>query len=277
MAAQKNQSDRELLELILNRVNTTENAVKETKEELSEALHGVKFIEEEFEDMRYKLKCCEERMEQMENGFIHKFTEMGNRSRRNNIILHGIEEGSESEYAGCEHFVENFIQSTMGRRVEIEEAYRINQFIASTDSGTRPPRVILARCLRLSDREYILTDGRKLLKDYRQTNGRKVFLTDDIEPCTREEDKKLRAKAKQFREAGYVAIIPFTTPRILRYKNKNVPRAKWETYRGNSIPRLTATQSDDVSWPTTAGSSNTLPKHTGTPPAQSYVTPFQAY
>ena len=231
-------SDRELLEIIHaeigsvnKRLDTVEQSVTEWKKEttgsLTELERGVSFIEAEFEDMKGTLFTFEQRIAELEAHIEGRLTDLGNRSRRNNIILHNVQEKAEGE--DCIKFVQDFIKETMNKEVEIEAAHRTPAF-RQDPSKTR---IIHAKCLRRKDRDYLLTEGRKALKAYTQPNGRKVFITDDLEPQTREEDRKLREKARSLREEGYVAVIPFKVPRVLIYKRKDSPNSPWTTIHPN--------------------------------------------
>lgn len=230
----KHLSDRELLEGIhkeisnvSTRLDTVEHSVYEWKKEITGSLQelerGVSFIEYEFEEMKGSLLTFEQRIAEIENHFEDRLTDLGNRSRRNNMILHNVQEKAEGE--DCIKFVQDFIKNTMNVEVEIEAAHRT----PAVRHDPSKARIIHARCLRRKDRDLLLTEGRKLLKSYTQPNGRKVFITDDLEPRTREEDKKLREKARALREEGYIAVIPLKIPRVLLYKKKDLPSSPWKT------------------------------------------------
>lgn len=123
----------------------------------------------------------------------------------------------EAKPKSMKEFIENFILANLGLKVEIDAAHRTNrQQTNAADSNPRP-RLIHARCLRRWDRDIILRTATKL-KD-KTFKGNAVYITDDIDPATREEHKKLVPIMKDMREnKGYFAYIPWSVPRVIRYK-----------------------------------------------------------
>ena len=112
-----------------------------------------------------------------------------------------------------ERFVESFIRKELGIDVQIDAAHRTNG--AHFDKSK--PRLIHARCLRREDRDKILRAAPSSLKT-RKFKGNSVYFTDDIDPSTREVHKSLLIKMKEMRSQGYFAYIPWTVPRVIKYK-----------------------------------------------------------
>ena len=110
-----------------------------------------------------------------------------------------------------ERFVETFIRKELGLDVQIDAAHRTN------GTSSDKPRLIHARCLRREDRDKVLREAPSKLKS-RKFKGNPVYFTDDIDPSTRDIHKKLLVKMKEMRMQGYFAYIPWTVPRVIKYK-----------------------------------------------------------
>ncbi len=59
--------------------------------------------------------------------------------------------------------------------------------------------------------------------------GNSVYVSDDVEPATREIHRQLVTKMKEFRQQGMLAYIPWSVPRVLKYREHQGGQLK--TYR----------------------------------------------
>ena len=168
--------------------------------------------------------------------------DLQNRSRRNNIILHGIPEGAEGSQK-CEEFVSSLIINHMklqdGEAIEIERAHRTpgrKPANPATVSGPSRPRPIHCKLLRFGDREFILKNAAKSLRNnpYKNSN---IFITDDVTERIRNFRKQLRENELQTIRRDHrvhFAYIPWSIPPMIKYK---LHTGAFKTYRcGEAIP-----------------------------------------
>ena len=113
-----------------------------------------------------------------------------------------------------ERLMEQFLRKELGVDVEVDAAHRTNSKIL--DENDDRPRLIHVRCLRRGDRDKILKAAPTKLRG-RKFEGQAVFITDDVDPATREDHKKLVIKMKEMREEKrFFAFIPWSVPRVIR-------------------------------------------------------------
>ena len=135
-----------------------------------------------------------------------------------------------------ERLMEQFLLKELGLKVEVDAAHRTNSRVQN-DSDNRP-RLIHVRCLRREDRDRILKAAPAKLRG-RKFNGESVFVTDDIDPETREDHKRLVVKMKEMREVKkYFAFVPWSVPRVTRYKEgRHDSDLPLQTYRLHASER----------------------------------------
>jgi len=139
-------------------------------------------------DMKKKVesKADEARVLKLESTLI----DLQNRSRHNNIVFWNVPEGSEKDVSMIE-FVKNLLQEQMGLdeagEIKIMRVHHTPTTIRKDASKPRPIHVYL---LRYSDRQYILANAAKCLKD-NQYEGSTLFISDDVTKEVREQRKKL--------------------------------------------------------------------------------------
>lgn len=94
---------------------------------------------------------------------------------------------------------------------------RIHRTPSLADQNNPNPRIVHAKFLNWADREEIIKKAPKAL---RQTL---LFFPDDIDPCTKKEEQLLKVKMREIRDDGRIAFIPFTIPRVLKYRDATGP------------------------------------------------------
>ena len=123
--------------------------------------------------------------------------DLQNHSQRNNIIVYGIPVGSENGQK-CENFMSAFFTQHMqldgGQDIEIKRAHRTPGHRSPASSSSRP-RPIHCRLLRSGDREYILKNASKTLRN-NPYNKSKIFITDDVTELIRYASKSFAFPAK---------------------------------------------------------------------------------
>lgn len=158
-----------------------------------------------------------------------KMEDLENRSKRNNIVIWGVEEGSEKDHSSMEEFIDAAIFQglmNLGKNIEVMRAHRTN--IHQDDSSPPKPRPIHIYLLRYTDKVFILKSAASKLKDNKYKNSQ-LFVSDDVSKTVRKERAELRkeylptVKAKpnvQF------AFIPWSVPAQILYKEDGAERLK---------------------------------------------------
>ncbi|XP_041467499.1 uncharacterized protein LOC121417833 [Lytechinus variegatus] len=229
----------QLLREILNKVSGLENLYKKVDiisekvvniERKVEALdtriidleQGFEFIETEVMDLKRQVEEIKDMKADVKyaNELKRNVVDLVNRSKRNNVVLHGIPEGVEGDAHDCSHFVKEFFDTHMNvSNVEVERAHRTpggRSRQRDATVATARPRPIHVKLLRFNDREKILKRS-AALKDVR-IKDKKIGISDDVHPETREEHRKLMIRVKKLREEGKFAFIPNSIPRVIKYK-----------------------------------------------------------
>ena len=142
-----------------------------------------------------------------------------NRNKRNNVVLHNVPEGAEGSNIDCTGLVHTFLRDTMGipQAMEIERAHRTPMTSRpGTSDANAKPRPIHVRFLRYRDREVMLKTSTQ--KRNLEIRGKRIFISDDVHKDTREQHRRLMKKVKEMREKGNFAFIPWSVPRVIKYK-----------------------------------------------------------
>ena len=160
-------------------------------------------------------------MDALEN----QLDDLGNRSRRNNVVFWGIPETSEGDSTDCRPLVQEFIEKHMGIEhcggpIEIERAHRspMGKLAKAQADQRGKPRPIHVKFLRYGDRDSVLRAAPKSLKD-KLYQGSRVFITDDVSEKVRAERKKLISIRNKIRKEGNFAVVPWTVPACLLVKH----------------------------------------------------------
>ena len=157
-----------------------------------------------------------------------KINDLQNRSRRNNVVFWNVPEGSENGMP-----MTQFIQGILSEHMKLEDAESIEIMRAHRSPTTRTigaskPRPIHVYLLRYKDRQFILANAAKTLKDnpYKESN---LYISDDVTKDVRDERKQLKEKhlnnLRQNEEVVF-AYVPWTIPAIIVYKVKDQPALK---------------------------------------------------
>ena len=199
---------------------------------LEEIQHGiVKDVDELKQSLRDSQQKIEEKADRIETAVLMgRIEDLENRSKLNNTVIWGVEEGSKGAYTSMEEFVSVAIfQGLMNleREVEVMRAHRTNIKQGANNPKPRPIHVYL---LRYTDRVFILKSAASKLKDNKYKNTQ-LFISDDVSRAVRKEGAKLRkgylpsVKAKtniQF------AFIPWSVPAQVLYKEDGTEKLKSE-------------------------------------------------
>ena len=151
-----------------------------------------------------------------------KIDDLENRSKRNNVVIWGLNEGAEKDYNSVEEFLkEELFSKHMGLgNIEVMRAYRTKINQASASASTPQPRPIHVYLLRYPDKGRILNATTNTLKDNPFCDSQ-IFISDDMSKLVRSERAKLRKdqlKQLKEREGVQLAFIPWSFPAQILYK-----------------------------------------------------------
>ena len=194
---------------------------------LSDLEHGTEFLELEVSEIKQNVSEIREMKANLQyvNELKKNVVDLVNRSKQNNVILHGVPEGEEISADGtqdCVTYARNFFVNHMNMhdKVEIERAHRtprVKRPTAANGGSSDRPRPIHVKLLRFTDREAILKRSSTLKG--KTIRGSKIGISDDVHKDTRMEHKQLMVKVRKMREENKFAFIPNTVPRVIKYKD----------------------------------------------------------
>jgi hypothetical protein len=197
------------------KVESNEKQIKDIGDQVADNIEKLF----ELEDRINKVVPCKEELTKLQD----QVEDQANRMRRNNIIIHGMPEGSEGKDAhDCRKFVNNFLSKHMkidgAREFEIERAHRSPTGPARSDGRTRP---IFVKFLRYQDRYATLKAAPSLRNNHYRPEGSlrtsPIFISDDVTVTVRAQRKQLVTLKKKLQERypGKRAFIPPVVPAIL--------------------------------------------------------------
>ncbi|KAL8557920.1 hypothetical protein ACOMHN_065440 [Nucella lapillus] len=132
-----------------------------------------------------------------------KMDDLEGRSRRNNLIFHGIPspEGQTELWSDCEKAVRKVLREEMGvaEDVELERAHRLR-------GGGKSPRPIIACFSKFKDKERVLAN-RKMLREKKSS----IFVNEDFTPRVRDRRRLLLPFLKQAKAEQKRAFLRFDT------------------------------------------------------------------
>lgn len=178
----------------------------------------------------------------------NKLVDLESRSRRNNIRLFGVEEGSEGR--SVQDFVSELLQQEIpilaGLDLKIQRAHRISV------QKPRPgefPRPILINFQEFTTKELILREVWK--KKQIQVNGKTIYFDHDYASDIAQKRKQYREVKRILKEAGVRFQTPYTSIRIhwqdgvRNYGNAREAAMEMQR-RGYDVQIPAASEEDDV-------------------------------
>ena len=181
------------------KLQQTADKVTDQQKEIDGLRSSVSFLEDKCRSMTTSVNSLNDGNQHDIRKLETKIDDLQNRSRRNNIIILGIPEGSEGNKS-CDEFVSNFFDSHMnledGSEIQIEMAHRTPTYRSSNHGNadnTPRPRPIHSKLLRYPDRQYLLKQAAKSLRN-NPYKGSKIYISDDVTSYTRNTHKQLRGK-----------------------------------------------------------------------------------
>ena len=173
--------------------------------DLKELKEGRQSLEMDLADLKQdvKIKADKSHVSELEN----RITDLQNRSCRNNIVIWNVQEGSEKDTFMVEFVKRSLLIDHMklenAENIQIMRAHRTPTAIRREATKPRPIHVYL---LKYTDRQYILANTAKYLKE-NQYAGLFLYISDDVTKDVREQRKKLKEKyLKNLRQSHDVYI-----------------------------------------------------------------------
>ncbi|XP_035686738.1 uncharacterized protein LOC118422958 [Branchiostoma floridae] len=144
-----------------------------------------------------------------------KMDYLENQSRRNNVVIDGIEDDVKETWADTEVKVRNILTKKLqldSKTIEIERAHRNGPF--RNDSPR--PRQVVVKLLRFKDKQMILNRARSNLKN---TN---IYINEDFSDQVRKRRAELVPKMREARQRGEFAIISYDRLVIRKKTNQEM-------------------------------------------------------
>ena len=204
----------QISKIIESNLVITKQEIRKLREEINDLKKSIEFTENVLEEkvakveqnvceLQGKFKKVEEDVVYM-NDYIedaenihNKLVELEDRSRRNNIRIHGIKEHNKESWEECERRVHSMLKDWLDiENVEIERAHRTGR------KSRSKPRTIVCKLLRFKDKQNILRKA-KLLK------GTNIFINEDYCQDTVECRKELWEEVKVLRSQGKITYLNY--------------------------------------------------------------------
>ena len=221
----------------LNDLLTKMDALLEAKNDMLTKLNKlekiqstiVKDVGELKQGLQESQRKTEEKADRTEVDILRrKIEDLENRSKRNNIVIWGVEEGSERDHNSMEEFIGAAIfQGLMNLEGNIE-VMRAHRTINQDASSPLKPRPIHVYLLRYTDKVFILKSAASKLKDNKYRNSQ-LFISDHVSKTVRMERAKLRKDflpAVKAKTKVQFAFIPWSIPAQILYKEDGAERLK---------------------------------------------------
>ena len=148
-------------------------------------------LKTENDELKSETKALGERVTFLEN----KVDDLEARSKRNNIILHGIPRKANETWQECEDEVRGMISGKLefSDEVKFDRVHRVS---------SKPNSPIVARCTFFKDKDRILRSKQKL-------KGTKIFIGEDFSARVREMRRKLVPHLKEARNQNKRAAMVY--------------------------------------------------------------------
>lgn len=163
----------------------------ELKRELQDMRQAVQDLKKENHLLKEENGVLKKRFEDLEN----KTDDLEGRSKRNNLIFHGIPRREKETWQDCEDLINDVLTDKleMTDTVQFDRVHRLNA------SSTSP---IIACCTLFKDKQKILKEKKKL-------KGTSIFVGEDFSFKVRETRKKLTPHLKSAWTQGKRATMVF--------------------------------------------------------------------
>ena len=216
------------LNSILEKLAGLESSQQKTADDVNALKDSYSALNEQTSEVNNELSLkatCEE-LTSLEK----KMEDLENRSKRNNIVIWGLKEGTEAAHNSFESFLEvEFFEKHMQlENIEVMRAHRTNVSQRATNEDIPPARPIHVYLLRYSDKVQILKVAARALKDNPFLESQ-IFISDDVSKNVRKDRAKLRKfhlSGIKDREDVEFAFIPWSVPAQILFKERDCSKLK---------------------------------------------------
>ena len=164
---------------------------QELKTDLHDMWHTVNDLKEDNTMLKEENAVLTKKVDDLER----KVDDLESRSKRNNVIIHGIPRDDKETWEDCESSVNEMLTDKLERAdsVQFDRVHRLN---------ASPQSPIIARCTFFKGKELLMKERRKL-------KGTGIYINEDFSFRVREIRRKLLPYLKSAREHGKKASMVY--------------------------------------------------------------------
>eukprot|EP00745_Piridium_sociabile_P003051 TRINITY_DN11851_c0_g1_i1.p1 TRINITY_DN11851_c0_g1~~TRINITY_DN11851_c0_g1_i1.p1 ORF type:complete len:329 (+),score=56.83 TRINITY_DN11851_c0_g1_i1:188-1174(+) len=187
-----------MLQALNNKFDEMKGDMKDIRDCHSALQAEVLSLKEEVGDLRLEnqhLRSNSESMLKRMQDLEKKTDDLEGRSKRNNVIFHGLHRSDKETHEECAGIVNDLIvdKLELARDIQFDRVHRLN---------SKPDSPVIARCTFFKDKELILKAKRKL-------KGSRIFIGEDFSRRVRDIRKKLNPFLKKARSESKRATMIF--------------------------------------------------------------------
>lgn len=214
---------------MLSKLNKLELAQSTIIKDVEDLKNSFQETDIEIRECNSKLSLKADRTEV--EALKEKMDNLENRSKRNNVVIWGVPEGSEEDFASMEEFIEvELLQRHMKleRKIEVMRSHRSSFRRNPSENETPKPRPVHVYLLRYTDKVNLLKLAASKLKDNKYKESM-IFISDDVSKSVRDDRSKLRKNYLQeikARPEVQFAFIPWSVPARILYKKEGMDSLK---------------------------------------------------
>ena len=229
----------EMVQKVCSKMDSFEERFCEVEKKVEEQSAEVGVLKKELVDMERRLADMEERAIYQEDKAIDQEA----RSRRNNLVFHGVEESADETPEHCMRKIHSLIREKckISEHVTIERAHRLPPRPAGR--GTGKPRPLIARFLDYNQRERVRKARRQLPQDIRVTEDMpwqirqaRGLLSKDLDAAKQSTPNSWIAYPARLMVNGHEkkVIRPST---MKRQRSRGGPQTTTQTHNGGEFRR----------------------------------------
>jgi len=214
---------------MLSKLNKLELAQSTIIKDVEDLKNSFQETDIEIRECNSKLSLKADRTEV--EALKEKMDNLENRSKRNNVVIWGVPEGSEEDFASMEEFIEvELLQRHMKLegKIEVMQAHRSSFRRNPSENEMPEPRPVHVYLLRYTDKVNLLKLAASKLKDNKYKESM-IFISDDVSKPVHDDWSKLRKNYLQeikARPEVQFAFVPWSVPARILYKKEGMDSLK---------------------------------------------------
>lgn len=180
--------------------------------------------------MQVEISDNKNRLTTIEDKYDSFDEKLYNSSHNNNVLLFNI-----PKTTALNGPVINYLKTELNVKIDPHKISNMRR-LGSKDNANPNP-ILLSLTSEAAAKEVLNNISAALRKPpYKDLVGTKIAISDDIHESTRDVHTELVKTAKEFRRKEYSAFIPFTTPRVIKYKKKGSKEKYIDYIPGDKLP-----------------------------------------